>query len=103
LLGLIGDLFFGQLFIVKLHDFLDGPHAFAQVIANGDQFLDDDRRACDGLHHHELPALDALGDGDFALARQERHSAHFAQVHANGVVGLFQRTGRQVKVAAAFV
>ena len=38
----------------------------------------------------QLPALDAFGDGHFALARQERHGAHFAQVHANRVVGLLR-------------
>src|SRR5258707_2635743 len=103
LLGLVGDFFFGQLFIVKLHDLFDGPHAFAQIVADGNQLLDDDRRARDRLHHNQLPALDALGDGDFALARQQRHGAHLAQVHAHGVVWFFHRTRRQVQVAAAFV
>src|SRR5713226_7187058 len=97
------DLFFSQLLIVELHDLFDGPHALAQIIADGDQFLDDNWRARDRLHHHELPALDALGDGDFAFARQQRHRAHLAQVHADRVVGLFQRTGRQVEIALALV
>src|SRR5216683_2720434 len=103
LLGLVGDLFFGQLFVVKLHDLFDRPHALAQIVADGNQLFDDDRRARDGLHHHQLPALDALGDGDFALARQQRHGAHLTQVHADGIVRFFQRTGCQVEVAAAFV
>ena len=91
LLGLVGDFFFGQLFIVKLHDLFDGPRALAQIFANRNQFLDDDRRTRDGLHHHQLPALDALGDGHFAFARQQRHGAHLAQIHAHGIVGFFQR------------
>src|SRR6266403_1776068 len=103
LLSLVGDFFFGQLFVVKLHDLLDRAHALAQVVAHRDQFLDDDRRARDGLHHHELSAFDALRDGDFALARQQRHGAHLAQVHAYGIVCLFQRTRGQIEVAAAFV
>jgi len=37
-LVLFGDLLFGQLFIVELHDLFDGPHALAQVVANRDQF-----------------------------------------------------------------
>jgi len=49
----------------------------------------------------ELPALDALGDRDFALARQQRDGAHLAQIHADGIVRLFQRTRCQVEVAAA--
>src|SRR6202521_1809643 len=103
LFGFVGDLLFGQLFVVKLHDFLDRAHALAKIVANRDQFLNDDRRARDGLHHHELPALDALGDGDFALARQQRHGAHLAQVHADGVVSLFEGPRSQIEIAAAFV
>ena len=45
-----------------------------------------------GLSHkardHRLAAgLDALGDGDFALARQELDRAHLAQIHAHRIVG----------------
>jgi hypothetical protein len=100
LLGLVGDLLFGQFFIVKLDDFLDRPRALAQVIPNRDQFLDDDRRTSNRLHHHQLPALNPLRDGHFAFARQQRHRAHLAQVHAHRIVGLFERTRRQIQVAA---
>ena len=103
LLGLVRDLFFGQLFVVEYDDFLDRAAALAQVVADGDEFLDDDRRTSDGLHHDELAALDALGDGDFAFAREQRNGAHFAQVHANGIVGFFERAGSQVKFALALV
>jgi hypothetical protein len=57
----------------------------------------------DGLHDHELPALDALGDGDFAFACQQRHRAHLSQVHAHGIVCFFQRAGRQIQIALALV
>src|SRR5713101_2441523 len=73
LLSLVGDFFFGELFIIKLNDFLDGAHTFAQAFADGDGFLNDDGRARDGLHDHELPALDALGDDYFAFAGVQRH------------------------------
>ena len=37
---------------------------------------------------HGLAAgLDTLGDGDLALARKQFHRAHFAEIHAHGVVG----------------
>ena len=37
---------------------------------------------------HGLAAgLDALGDGDFALAREKLDRAHLAQIHAHGIVG----------------
>src|SRR5208337_3325642 len=45
LLGFVGDLFFGQLFVVKLDDFLDGTRALPQVIPDRDEFLDHDGRA----------------------------------------------------------
>src|SRR5690348_1075243 len=103
LFRLVGDFFFGELFIVELDNFLDGAHALAQVVADGNQFLDDNRGARDRAHHHKLPALDALGDSDFALARQQRDGAHLAQVHAYRIVGLFQRTRRQIQIRFAFV
>jgi hypothetical protein len=37
--------------------------------------------------HHLAAGLDAFGDGDFALARQQFDRAHFAQIHAHGIVG----------------
>ena len=63
------------------------------MIARGDG-----RRARDRLDDGELAALDALGDLDFAFAREQRDRAHLAQVHADGVVGLVERAGRQVEL-----
>src|SRR6267154_1668195 len=62
LLSLLGDFFSGELFIIELNNFLNGAHTFAQAFADGDDFLNNDGRARDGLHDHKLPALDALGD-----------------------------------------
>ena len=41
--------------------------------------------------------LDALGDGDFAFAREQLHGAHLAHVHAHGIGGAadFGIDGRQ--------
>ena len=52
------------------------------------------------LMTESLPLLDALGDCDFALAREQRHRAHLAQVHADGIVGLVERAGREVELGA---
>jgi hypothetical protein len=49
-----------------------------------------------------LPCSNPLGDGHFALAREQGHGAHLAQVHAHRIVGLVERAGRQVEVAAFF-
>ncbi len=96
-LRLVLDLLFGQLLVVELHDLFDRPRAVAQIFGDGDQFLDHDGRARDGLQHQQLPALDALGDGHFAFARQQRNGAHLAQIHAHRIVGLFQQSRRQVQ------
>ena len=43
---------------------------------------------------HRLAAgLDALGDGDLALARQELDGAHLAQIHPDRIVGAVHRLG----------
>ncbi len=68
-----------------------------EVFAEADDLANDDGRARDGLHDAELAALDALGDFDFALAGEQRNGAHLAEVHADGVVGLFERAGREVE------
>ena len=52
----------------------------------------DQCRTADSLLHPQLTALHAARQIDFALARQQRNSAHFAQIHAYRVVrvdGLF--------------
>ena len=60
-------------FLLDLLGDLDGPQL-------------DQRRAADGLLHPQLAPLHAAGQVNFALARQQRYRAHFAQVHANRVV-----------------
>ena len=46
------------------------------------------RRPADRLLHPELPALHVAGEVDFAFAGKKRNGAHFAQIHANGIVGI---------------
>ncbi len=89
---------FGELFFVEDHDFFYVAHAALQVFAERHDLANHDGRTGNGLEHAVLAALDALGDFDFAFARQQRNGAHFAQVHAHRVVGLFQRAGGQVEL-----
>ncbi len=89
---------FGELLVVEDHHFLDVAHAALQILAQRGNLANHDGRTGDGLEHAHLAALDALGDFHFALARQQRHGAHLAQVHAHRVVGLFQRSRRQVEL-----
>ena len=73
--------------------------AGAQIFADLQQLFQNQRSARDGFQDEQLPALDALGDGNFTFARQQRNSAHFAQVYANRIVRLFESSGRQVQFA----
>jgi len=41
--------------------------------------------------HGVATGLDPLGDGDFALTAEQFHRTHFAQIHANGIVGAIDR------------
>ena len=61
--------------------------AFVQLVAPDDDGLEGQRAFAQAGDHGLAAGLDALGDGDFALAREQLHRAHVAQVHAHGVVG----------------
>src|ERR1700684_2774853 len=60
--------FFGDLFFVEDHHFLDVAHATLEVFAQSDDLANDDRRTRNGLKYPQLPALDALGNLNFAFS-----------------------------------
>ena len=66
-----------------------------------DDLPHDDGRSGKRFQNGELAALDALCDFDFAIAGEQRNGAHFAEVHADGVVGLFQCARSQVELEIA--
>src|SRR5262249_46043187 len=72
---------------VKIDDVAQQHLAGDQPVAPGDERLVGERAFADAADHHVAAGLDALGDGDLALARQQFDAAHLAQVHAHGVVG----------------
>ncbi len=90
--------FLRNLLFVEGDDFLDGAHTFLKVFAHRQQFVDDDRRAGERFEHANLATLDPLSDFHFAFAREEGHGSHLAQIHANGVVGFFERAGSEVEL-----
>ncbi len=45
------------------------------------------RALADAADHHLPAGLDALGDGDLALAREQLDVTHLPQVHPDGIVG----------------
>src|SRR5664280_1665544 len=93
----IEDHLFRDLLFVEEHHFFDGAHAALEVLADGNDFANYDRRARQRFEYTQLPALDALGDLDFAFAGEQRDRAHLTQVHANRVVGFFQSARRKVE------
>ncbi len=48
--------------------------------------MEGDRALAQAHDHHVTAGLDALGDGDLAFAAEQLDSAHFAQIHAHGVI-----------------
>ena len=87
----------GNLLFVEGDDLFDGAHTFLKVFAHREQFMDDDRRAGERFEHANLATLDALRDFHFAFTREQGHGAHLAQIHANGVVGFFERAGSEIE------
>ncbi len=53
----------------------------------------DERAFAEARDHRLAAGLDALGDGDLALARQQLHRAHLAQIHAHRIVGALGGNG----------
>ena len=94
------DAVVGDFLVVEDHQLANGALAGLERVAHANHRLGDGGHARDRLDHRELAALDAAGDFHFAFARQQRHGAHLAQVHADGIVGLVERTGREVELGA---
>ena len=95
--GALLDHFVGDFLVAEDHQFADGALAGAQLIAHDQDALGDGGRARDRLDHRELAALDALGNRDFAFAREQRDGAHLAQIHADRVVGLVERAWSEIQ------
>src|SRR6516164_7400655 len=61
--------------------------ALVELVPPDDDGLEGEWALAETRDHGLTAGLDALSDGDLALARKEFHRAHFAQIHADGVVG----------------
>ena len=84
--------------IAQIHDAFDFDGALLQLLGQIDHHALHQGGAADGLLHPQFAALHAPGEIDLAFAGQQRNGAHFAQVHANrvvGVDGLFHRRRMQ--------
>ncbi len=67
--------------------------SFVEFVAPDDDGLEGQRAFAEARDHRLAAGLDALGDGDFALARQQLDRAHLAQIHAHGIVGALAGLG----------
>ena len=72
---------------LKIDDFAQQNLVLDQFVAPDDDGLEGQRAFAQPGDHRLAARFDALGDGDFALARQQLDRAHFAQIHAHGIVG----------------
>jgi hypothetical protein len=97
LLRALLDAVVGDLLVVEDHELADGAVAGLQVVAHPDDRAHDRGHAGDGLDDRQLAALDAPCDFDLALARQQGHGAHLAEVHADRVVRLVERPRGEVE------
>jgi hypothetical protein len=97
------ELLLGDLLLVEDHEVAEVDLAVGQAVAQADDLVRGHGAARDHLHDRLLAALDALGDLDLALAGEERHRAHLAQVHADGVVRLVEGPGGEVELDALFL
>ena len=88
----------GNLVVLEDDELADRARAGFQLVAHRDDHLRDRRRAGDRLDDRQLAALDAPRNLDLALAGEQRHRAHLAQVHADGIVRLVQRAGREIEL-----
>ena len=61
--------------------------AFVEGVRPFDDRVEGDRAFAQAPDHRVAAGLDALGDGDLALAAEQFDRAHLAQVHADRVVG----------------
>ena len=65
--------------------------ALVELVAPDDDGLEGERALAQARDHGLAAGLDALGDGDLALAREQLHRAHLAQIHAHRIVGALGR------------
>ena len=65
--------------------------ALVELVAPDDEGLEGQRAFAQAGDHRLAAGLDALGDGDFAFAREQLDRAHFAQIHAHRIVGALGR------------
>ena len=75
----------------EIDDVAQEDLALVELVAPDDDGLEGERALAQAGDHRLAAGLDALGNGDLALARQQLHRAHFPQVHPYRVIGALGR------------
>ena len=75
----------------QVDDVAQEHFSFVELVAPDDDGLEGERAFAEARDHRLAAGLDALGDGDLALAGEQLHRAHLAQIHAHRVVGALRR------------
>ena len=78
---------------LEIDDVAQQDLGVVEFVAPDDDRLEGERAFAQARDHRLAAGLDPLGDGDFALARQELDRAHLAQIHAHRIVGALGRLG----------
>src|SRR6516225_10124426 len=71
---------------VEVDDVAQQHLSLVELVAPDDDGLKGERALAQAGDHRFAAGLDALGNGDLALARQKLHRAHLAQIHAHRIV-----------------
>src|SRR5215831_15778384 len=81
----VGLLLLGEFLLRVVDQLLDGDQVLAELVAHGADLVEGERGGEDGPRRFVLALLDALGQGDLALAREEGHTTHLAEVEPHGI------------------
>ena len=71
----------------QIDDVAEEDFSAVEFVAPDDDGLEGKRAFAETCDHRLAAGLNAFGDGDFALAGEQFHRTHLAQIHAHGVVG----------------
>src|SRR5450755_2521311 len=77
----------------QIDDVAEEDLSLVEFVAPDDDGLEGQRAFAQPRDHRLAAGLDALGNGDFALARQQLDGAQLAQIHPHGIVGALARLG----------
>src|SRR5437879_3559754 len=76
---------------LEIDDVAQEDLSLIELVAPDDDGLEGQRALAQPGDHRLAAGLDALGDRDLALAREQLDRAHFAQIHAHRVVGALRQ------------